>query len=112
MEGGLVYPERQRCCVCRKFFDFEVILGRYCSRSCANLPEQPADILDWPRKCRVRRDGQWIPKAVYFSAAEAARLNGGHHYLCEPPDGCGMYHISHLPAPYSELTALAARKEK
>lgn len=82
--------------------DFTAILGLFCSRECAGVPEQPKEIADRPRSCRVRVQGHWQLKATYFTKAEAD--NRGHYvYLCELPDGCGMYHTSKLPAPYKEL---------
>lgn len=105
MISELLYPERQRCRICRRYFDFVVILRQYCSRSCAGLPEQP-ETDETPRKCRVRIGGVWYPKAVFFAPDEADRAvkrNGkSHYYLCEPPDGCGMYHLASNPNPFSE----------
>lgn len=68
-----------------------VILGMYCSPECAGIPEAPLDVKDRPRKCRVLRDGEWVPKSTYWTADEAAQP-GYETYLCEPPDGCGVYH--------------------
>lgn len=111
MTERILYPRRQCCLRCRRTFAFEVILGLYCSRSCAGLPERPADVRLWPRRCRVFTDGRWIPKAAYFSAKEAAG-RGAHSYLCELPDGCGMYHLSKRAEPRSELATSVAGKEK
>jgi hypothetical protein len=111
MARELLYPERQRCRACRRHFDFIVILRLYCSRSCAGLPEQPANTEDLPRKCRVRENGVWRPKRVYFSPDEAERgmraNRNASFYLCDPPDGCGMYHTSKRTTPYEPAAGAA-----
>jgi hypothetical protein len=105
----LLYPQRQRCRACRKYFCFEVIYRLYCSAECAGLPNQPG-IMDLPRSCRVFRDGEWVPKRSYRSYREAYRRSGQARnkgrviYLCDGPDGCGLYHIAKKrasPAPSS-----------
>lgn len=115
MTEKLLYPERKRCRTCRSYMDFTVILRLFCSRECAGLPEQPVDILELPRKCRVRVDGTWRRKAVYFTPDEAEtasiRQVTQNWYPCEPPDGCGMYHLG-TNRSYSEPTSDdASRKE-
>lgn len=111
MAEELLYPQRQRCRTCRRCFNFVVILRLYCSRNCAGLPEQPADTDDLPRRCRVWADGVWRPKRVYFTPDEAergVRVNGNsQYYLCDPPDGCGMYHVSKRSAPYEPAAGAA-----
>lgn len=103
----LLYPERQRCRTCRRYFAFTVILRAYCSEECAGLPLRPIDVEDLPRQCRVKHDGIWRAKAVWNSprlAAKAAKKQKIHWYACEPPVGCGRYHLSTKPGPYTGPT--------
>ncbi len=102
MKRLLLYPERKKCWECGRYFAFAVIFRLYCSRECAGMPERPLDVAQWPRTCRVWRDGAWEPKAVYLTpeeAQEAADLHHNHWYACEGAEGCGMYHISKYSAP-------------
>lgn len=101
----LMYPERKRCWECKHYFDFTVIMRLYCSRECAGLPERSFDVEQWPRTCRVWRDGVWEAKAVYLTPEEAqgaADLHKKHWYACMPPEGCGTYHISKYTAPRTQ----------
>jgi hypothetical protein len=97
MGRDLDYPQRSRCRACRKYLDFTVILMKYCSAKCAGISEQFSTVEDLPRKCKVRVSGRWQRKAAYFTPAEAQAVIGRQRktwYLCEPPDGCGMYHLA------------------
>lgn len=105
MSALLLYPERKRCWECKRYFAFAVIMRLYCSRACAGLDERPLDVSQWPRTCRVWRDGAWEPKATYLTpeeAQEAASLHKKYWYACMPDEGCGMYHLSSHPAPKGE----------
>lgn len=110
MTEETLWPVRQRCRACRRYFAFEVILGLYCSRSCAGAPERSADVWLWPRRCRVFAEGRWIPKVAYFSTEDAAG-RGAHPYLCKLPDGCGMYHLSKRVQPRCGPVGRTAGKE-
>lgn len=115
MKAPLLYPERQRCRTCRRYFAFTVILRAYCSEECAGLPERPLNVEELPRQCRVRRGGIWEKKAVWLSpseAEEAARKQGKYWYSCDPPIGCGRYHLASKPKTHTQLVAEAAEKEK
>jgi hypothetical protein len=93
----LLYPDRKRCRTCRNYFDFTVILRLYCSYECAGLPERPSDPADLPRQYRVLRDGVWTHKSVFRTPEDAemeAVMQGIYSYACEPPVGCGMWHLS------------------
>lgn len=86
----LVYPERQRCRACRRYFGFEVIQGLYCRRECAGLPSLPdpsrqpeafgpvpdAPVLDLPRCCRTvhRRNRAARPKVRYLRPEDASAV--------------------------------------
>lgn len=93
----LVWPERQRCRACRKYFGFIVLRRLYCSYECAGLPEPDPDAR--PRQCFSKVP--WIglqPKRAFFSL-EAARANHAaqkdqtlNAYECS---NCLMYHLGH-----------------
>lgn len=114
MARVLLHPERVRCRTCRKRFGFVILLRAYCSEECAGLPDRPINPEDLPRQCRVKREGTWRAKDCYFSPREAewaAKRARQYSYLCEPPIGCGMYHLSSRPKPYNEMAAQAAGED-
>lgn len=104
----LLYPERRRCRTCRRYFGFDVILRAYCSEECAGLPERPINVEDLPRQCRVKKpDKKWYAKASWptkYLANKVGKKCGHYPYLCEPPVGCGRYHLSSSPGPYTGPT--------
>ena len=113
MAKELLYPQRYAFRTCRCTFGFDIIFRLYCSRKCAGLPERPHRVSRWPRRCRVCIDGTWQAKDVYFfpeEAERAARRLGGHWYLCETPDGCGAYHLSKNPEPYTPVASVTGKE--
>jgi hypothetical protein len=103
----LLYPQRERCRTCRRYFGFTVISGLYCSRVCAGLPpdsnpvvpfpedEDPASL---PRECRNTGWRGAKPKVRYATLADAqevvAEMNraSAEAYVC---GHCGYAHIGH-----------------
>lgn len=95
MKRELIYPDRQRCRTCRRYFGFEVLFGLYCTRDCAGLGPVPSNVEDWPRQCRSfdRRAGAWQPKVPFRTEEEAreAATRQDTWYRC---DSCGSWHIA------------------
>ena len=89
-----LYPERQRCRKCRRYFGFTVILRQWCSEECAGIEYNLATA---PRSCKVRdrSSGAWRWKQVWWtewSVQRACKAKGaGGWYRC---DGCWGYHLS------------------
>lgn len=108
MRPPLIYPQRQRCRACRRYWGFYVPLrGLYCTPECAGRPDIPMSVVNGvelpPRTCRTRavmngptsppRRWQW--KRVYATEAEAlefGRRNGTPNaYECP---NCWWWHTS------------------
>lgn len=103
----LLYPERQRCRNCRRYFAFEVVLRQYCSDECAGRPPRSSNVEDLPRSCRAwhSRERAWHAKQVFYTEREAqhaASRKGAHWYHCSAATGCGEYHLSKSPTPAKE----------
>jgi hypothetical protein len=106
----LVWPERQRCRHCRRYFGFTVIQGLYCSRECAGLPTRSdpvpfrGNLADLPRECRNTNWRGARPKVRYVSEQDALEVADemdstrrklrpdAKVYQCSH---CGYYHIGH-----------------
>lgn len=91
----LLYPERQRCRRCRRYFGFVVIQRQWCSEECAGVEY---NLETAPRQCKTPdRDapGGWRWKRVWWTEAaarRAVRRNGAKDfYRCE---GCWGYHLT------------------
>lgn len=102
----LLWPERQRCTICRKKFRWVVLYRKYCSYECAAL--EPPDPYLFPRCCfRKRREGEKVPaaKKTFFSLEQAMDSFGAHAdprleaYWCRH---CHMVHLGHSPRPVVE----------
>lgn len=99
-DKNLLYPQRQRCARCRNYFDFNVVLGLFCSYACGGLREPSRDPADWPRQHKVGRlrEGKIIPKLAFWSQgqAEQGRRECGDRtlnvYLC---GYCHQWHMGH-----------------
>lgn len=95
MRPLLLYPDRQRCRTCRRYFGFVVILRQWCSEECAGVSY---NLENAPRSCKVYRErlGGWIWKQTWWSeraVKRACRKKGaGSWYQC---DGCWGYHLTH-----------------
>lgn len=100
MSGFTLYPQRQRCRACRRFFGPLVVRGQWCSYHCAGMDVPSSDPADWPRQHFTRRgiSGPRIPKSSFNSEAEAEeraqRTNDQQLtiYLCRY---CGTWHMGH-----------------
>ncbi len=105
-----VYPDRQRCLKCRRYFAFAVIQRLYCSEECAGVD---ASLGAAPRACKVLRGGEWHWKRVWWSeraVKRAAKSKGaGGWYYCDGPRGCLGYHLSKMsPEQYADKLAREA----
>lgn len=94
-----LYPDRQRCRKCRRFFGAAVIRGQWCSYHCAGMDVPSDDPADWPREHykRTRISQPPVPKSSFNSEAEArARIPRGDAsltlYVCKY---CGTWHMGH-----------------
>lgn len=105
MSKTILYPQRQRCRTCRRYWGFGPVLRLlYCSPECAGRPPIPMSevngVLVPPRTCRTILRGarpggtprfRW--KAVFATEEEAnafGRRNGAHHaYECP---NCWWWH--------------------
>lgn len=90
-----LYPKRQRCLKCRRYFGPLVVLGLYCSFSCAGTKINPGGT-DNPRACenngQGKRKRRWdsMEEAAAFAARDATgELNAYQCYRC------GGYHVGH-----------------
>lgn len=97
----MLFPERQRCRKCARKLGVNgagVLLGLYCSPSCAQMAEPPHSPDDAPRECRTQHDGDqhWVFKRRYRSVSEIPeRLRDdptSAWYWCQ---SCGHLHIGH-----------------
>lgn len=102
-QSPLLWPERQRCVICRKRFRWVVIRQRYCSYDCAGLEEPDPRV--FPRSCFNRKyPGENVPRAktTYFSFEVALGSDPRKRdptlepYWC---DHCHMVHLGHAPQP-------------
>lgn len=103
----LLYPERQRCRACRRYFGFIVILRQWCSEECAGVEY---NLENAPRSCKVwdHEGGGWRWKQVWWSERQvkkACRKKGAAAwYRC---DGCWEYHLTKIsPERWAELQDL------
>ena len=90
----LVYPERQRCRACRRYFGFEVILGRFCCLECAGLVR----LEEIPRECRNSPGRGGGLKRAFLDQQEADAYNTDpeqHSYQC---GYCRNWHLGHEPS--------------
>lgn len=100
MPDPLLYPQRQRCRTCRRFFGFIVHVRAFCSVECAEKGADLISPIDLPRCCRVRKTkgkGGWKAKLTFYGeeqAEEAAQREGSFWYRCEGDGGCGHFHLS------------------
>ena len=113
----LLYPERQRCYRCRRYWGFDPPLrGLYCSPECAGRPPVPMTefngVLIPPRTCRrrLRINGpnsvpRVVLKRVYASREDALASADGLKHAYECPN-CWWWHVA--KAPPSDLLAQAA----
>lgn len=72
-----LFPDRRRCKKCRKGLgerQAPVLMGLYCSWSCAGLPMPAARADDAPRQCRTQRDGGWVFKRRYRHLGEIPQV--------------------------------------
>jgi hypothetical protein len=93
----LLYPERQRCRACRRFFGFVPILRQWCSEECAGVAY---DLTTAPRSCKVRDredPSGWAWKQVWWTESDAKRAcrrkGAAAWYQC---DGCWGYHLTKI----------------
>lgn len=106
MTAELLYPKRQRCRRCHKYFSFAPPLkGLYCSRECAGMPPVPVTefrgVQIPPRSCRLRLNRSGTPvvkwKAVFSTEAEAVeavrRNKAKGAYECP---SCGYWHLTSM----------------
>lgn len=99
MSGFTLYPQRQRCRACRRYFGPLVVRGQWCSYHCAGMDVPSSDPADWPRQHFKRRSvsGPRFPKTSFNSEAEAAeRMRHMNEqltiYQCRY---CGTWHLGH-----------------
>lgn len=107
----LLYPQRQRCFVCRRYWGFSPPLrGLYCSPECAGRPPIPMSeingVLIPPRTCRRRlkingpnSKPQVIWKQVYSTREEALASPDGPRHAYECPN-CWYWHVAKNVAPH------------
>lgn len=107
----LLYPDRQRCRACRRYFGFEIILRQWCSEECAG---RAYNLENAPRSCKVwdRELGEWRWKRVWWHEREAKRAcrkkGAADWYRC---DGCWGYHLTKINrARWAELQDLRDRQ--
>ena len=99
-----IYPQRQRCIACRRYFNALVLAGQWCSYECAGHPQPSRNPADWPRehwRKAIRRHDR-IEKEGHLTQAQAqfaVMANDGdgalQEYLCSY---CLMWHIGHVSA--------------
>lgn len=92
----LLYPERKRCCICRKHFGYIVLYRRYCSYECAQL--DPPDPRVFPRCCflSTRQGSAFVPKKTFFTIEEALASWGAQRDPTLQAYWCGHCHMVHL----------------
>lgn len=110
----LLYPQRQRCRVCRRYWSFSPpIRGLYCSPECAGRP--PLEMHEFngvmvpPRTCRTRfyikGGANFVPevkwKAVFANEEDALAFGGqnGMRSAYECPN-CWWWHVATRRFPY------------
>jgi len=96
-----LFPVRQRCKKCGKGLGRDlapVLLGLFCSPSCAGMAEPSRDAGDprTPRECKTMREGKWEFKRRYRSIQEIPdRIRedpSTNWYWC---GHCGATHVGH-----------------
>jgi hypothetical protein len=91
-----LYPDRQRCLACRRFFGFTVIDRLYCSYLCAGVKPPGDDPNEAPRKCVTGSIGSRRFKVRYQYLKQVPsfqlRKKNTDAYYC---DYCHHYHIGH-----------------
>lgn len=106
----LLWPERKRCCICRKKFRWTVLYQRYCSYQCAGVAEPHP--YAFPRCCfRKREPGELVPvpKTTFFSLEEAMASHGARRdprleaYWCRH---CHMVHLGHSKESMSKVEVI------
>lgn len=117
----LLYPERQRCRTCRRYWSFSIpIRGVYCSPECAGRPPIPMSDINGvqvpPRTCRQRlkiNGPNTVPKVVWKSvfASEADAMSfmkNGYAYECP---NCWYWHRTKMSRErWAELQDLRAEQ--
>lgn len=119
----LLYPQRQRCRTCRRYWSFSTPLrGLYCSPECAGRPPIPMSEINGvqvpPRTCRQRlkiNGPNTVPrvvwKSVFANEADALRYNGRaglHAYECP---NCWYWHLTHISREeWAEMQDLRAKQ--
>ncbi len=114
----LLYPERQRCRACRRYWSLSVPLrGMYCSPECAGRPSIPTSEFNGvqipPRTCRQRLKingpntvPQVVWKAVFASEADAMKVAKKSDSAYECPN-CWYWHLTSIsPERWAELQDL------
>jgi len=90
--GGLtLYPARQRCRKCRRYFGPLVVDGQWCSYHCAGKDVPSDDPNEWPRQHYRQGFGPRVAKVAYLCEADALASPGGRAavYRCTY---CWMWH--------------------
>lgn len=99
----MLFPQRQRCVVCRHKLGAgvsdPVYDGLYCSPRCAGVPRPAAVPQDAPRECKTQRENQWVFKRRYRCEQEIPKL------LREDPSTSWYWctHCRHLHIGHSRL---------
>jgi hypothetical protein len=96
-----VYPDRQRCIVCRACFGFLIVDGLYDSWECAGRVDPDAVPPEqWPREHYVPMPGGVRrPKVAWLDPDDARRYAGQYGkdvYRC---GYCGQWHLGTLRRP-------------
>ncbi len=91
-----LFPERQRCVVCRKKLETTVLNGIHCSYKCAKTKAPTSDVDKAPRECKRLVSGSWDFKKRYRAESEVSLKHrqdpGTNIYRCQH---CLHLHVGH-----------------
>jgi hypothetical protein len=102
MKREILYPRRQRCHACRRFFGPLVVKGLYCSYGCAGMPPPlpgeagPGGIRQCANNGYGKPKKRWDIEEEARDYARVARACGDdlESYAC---GRCGGWHVGHAP---------------